>query len=301
MDSRELGLVLAQQLLGIDELHYGWWAEGEAPSFAALAAAQRRHSEVLFDAVASMLPTSTAAIASAPPRALDVGCGAGSVTAAANARGWRCDGLVPAPVLAARARQRLAPWPERRVFECRLEDAAGRVPSNAYDLAWFSESFQYVALDAGLEALRGALAPDAAVVVFDVFARDDAPPGKSPVGGGHRLSEALSAFRRHGFDCVRDEDHSVHMAPNLDLLQGLLRDRLRPAAATLDRFLAHRYRLAWGVLKWAQRHRLEKLERRWGAQRDGATFLRYKTYRLLGFRRSDRRPRPAGAEGFIRR
>ena len=41
MDSRELGLVLAQQLLGIDELHYGWWAEGEAPSFAALAAAQR--------------------------------------------------------------------------------------------------------------------------------------------------------------------------------------------------------------------------------------------------------------------
>ena len=25
MDSREAGLVLAQQLLGIDDLHYGWW------------------------------------------------------------------------------------------------------------------------------------------------------------------------------------------------------------------------------------------------------------------------------------
>lgn len=295
MDSRELGLVLAQQLLGIDDLHYGWWAEGESPCLMALAEAQRRHTGVLLAAADALLRPDVAA-----PRALDVGCGAGSVTAAANARGWRCDGLVPAPALAARARERLAPWPGRRVHECRLEDAAGRVPPNAYDLAWFSESFQYVALDAGLEALRGVLAPDAAVVVFDVFARDDAPPGKSPVGGGHRLSKALEAFRRHGFDCVRDEDHSAHMAPNLDLLQDLLRHRLRPAAATLDRFLAHRHRLAWGVLKWAQRHRLEKLERRWGAPRDGATFLRYKTYRLLSFRRSDGRGPAVGVQNTDR-
>lgn len=280
MDSRELGLVLARHLLDVEDLHYGWWAEGEAPSLAALPAAQRRHSEVLLAAVALMLPAHEAA-----PRVLDVGCGTGALAAMANERGWACDGLVPSAPLAERARAKLAAWPQRQVFECRLEDAAGRVPGGTYGVAYFSESFQYIDLDAGLGALASLLEPGGAVVVFDFFERDDAPAGKAPIGGGHRLSKALAAFQRHGFELMDDVDHSRHAAPNLDLLQNLLRHRLRPAATALDAYLAHRHGLLWRVLKWTQRRSLAKLARRWGESRDAAAFLRWKTYRLLCFRR----------------
>lgn len=300
MDSRELGLVLARHLLDVEDLHYGWWSAGETPTLAGLAVAQRRHAEVLLEAAASMLPAPASAPMSAPapaasphasastgaepPLILDVGCGTGALAARANARGWACDGLLPSAALAARARQALAPWPARRVFECRLEDALGVVPAATYELAWFSESFQYVEPDAGLRALSTVLKPGAAVLVFDVFARDDAPPGKAPIGGGHRLSIALEAFRRHGFALLDDADHSAHLAPNLDLLQSLLRDRLRPSAAALDAYLLARHGLLWRGFKWLQRRRLAKLSRRWGETRDAATFLRYKTYRLLRFR-----------------
>lgn len=285
MDSRELGLVLARLLLDVEDLHYGWWAEGDAPSLAGLADAQRRHSELLLDAVAGLLriPTSFAADVDAP-RVLDIGCGTGALAAKANQRGWACDGLVPSALLADWARTRLAEWPQRRVLECRLEDAGDHTSPDTYDAAYFSESFQYVDLDAGLRALATLLKPSAAVVVFDAFARDDAPPGKAPIGGGHRLSTALEAFRRHGFELIDDVDHSPHLAPNLDLLQALLRDRLRPSAMALDAYLMAQHGLLWRGFKWLQRRRLDKLDSRWGTSREAATFLRWKSYRLQRFR-----------------
>ena len=267
MDSRELGLLLARHLLDVEDLHYGWWAAGEAPTLARLPEAQRRHSDVMLDAVASMLPIASLSSANVDaPRVLD-------------------DGLVPAAALASRARDALARWPQRRVFDCRLEDAGDHVPARAYDATYFSESFQYVDLDAGLRALSALLKPEGVVVVFDVFARDDAPPGKAPIGGGHRLAAALDAFRRHGFGLIDDVDHSAHLAPNLDLLQTLLRDRVRPSAAALDAYLGAQHGPLWRLLKWTQRRRLAKLSQRWGESRDAATFLRWKTYRLLRFRR----------------
>ena len=286
MDSRELGLLLARHLLDVEDLHYGWWAAGEAPTLARLPEAQRRHSDVMLDAVASMLPIASLSSANVDaPRVLDVGCGTGALAAKANERGWACDGLVPAAALASRARDALARWPQRRVFDCRLEDAGDHVPARAYDATYFSESFQYVDLDAGLRALSALLKPEGVVVVFDVFARDDAPPGKAPIGGGHRLAAALDAFRRHGFGLIDDVDHSAHLAPNLDLLQTLLRDRVRPSAAALDAYLGAQHGPLWRLLKWTQRRRLAKLSQRWGESRDAATFLRWKTYRLLRFRR----------------
>ena len=48
MDSKEFGLVAAQQLFQVQDLHYGFWEEGEIPSIANIHEAQDNHTLFLF-------------------------------------------------------------------------------------------------------------------------------------------------------------------------------------------------------------------------------------------------------------
>ena len=47
MGSKELGLVLGQQLLGVDDLHYGLWDENLPLSLGNLADAQQRYTDMI--------------------------------------------------------------------------------------------------------------------------------------------------------------------------------------------------------------------------------------------------------------
>ena len=47
MSSRELGLVLAQQILGVEDLHYGLWDADLELSLGNIARAQQRYTEML--------------------------------------------------------------------------------------------------------------------------------------------------------------------------------------------------------------------------------------------------------------
>jgi hypothetical protein len=51
MSSRELGLLLAQQLLDVEDLHYGLWDADLPVSLSSLAAAQQRYSDRLLDLI----------------------------------------------------------------------------------------------------------------------------------------------------------------------------------------------------------------------------------------------------------
>ena len=73
MSSRELGLILAQQLLDVEDLHYGLWESDLDLTLGNLAIAQQRYSDLLLDTAAGLL-------AHLPrPRILDVGCGTGVI------------------------------------------------------------------------------------------------------------------------------------------------------------------------------------------------------------------------------
>ncbi|MFO0010713.1 MAG: SAM-dependent methyltransferase, partial [Betaproteobacteria bacterium] len=95
-DSRELGLVLARQLLAVDDLHYGLWPPGLEVGLGNLAHAQQLYNDQLLQAIGAT-----------PQRVLDIGCGTGTLLVQLLQAGHDAAGLSPSASLNADVRRRL--------------------------------------------------------------------------------------------------------------------------------------------------------------------------------------------------
>ena len=280
MDSKELGLVLARQLLEVDDLHYGLWDPALELSFANLRIAQQRYNDLLI----SRLPQSAPGV-----RVLDVGCGTGHLMELLRERGYLPDGVVPSAALAQAARERLArqPAPPARLFECRFEDLPADC-RQAYDVVLFSESFQYMNVPVSLGVARRVLRPGGSILICDYFKTDahgDGGPGDKSMGGGHLLRTFREQVAQTPFEQVEDLDITARVSPNLKLVNDALMLKAKPALLTIARFLEDNYpKLYWVVRRLANR-RLKKIEYKYFSNlRTPEMFERYKTYRLLRYR-----------------
>jgi hypothetical protein len=74
MGSRELGLVLAQQLLDVEDLHYGLWEGDLELSLGNLVQAQQRYSEMLIATLPLRARRRCACSTSAAARAICSAC-----------------------------------------------------------------------------------------------------------------------------------------------------------------------------------------------------------------------------------
>ena len=74
MDSKEFGLVAAQQLFQIEDLHYGFWDLDEEINLSNWKVAQERHTEFLFNYIKSNIDSKESS------KILDIGCGVGVTT-----------------------------------------------------------------------------------------------------------------------------------------------------------------------------------------------------------------------------
>ena len=84
---------------------------------------------------------------------------------------------------------------------------------------------------------------------------------------------------------LRDEDLTSRVSPNLDLVNDFLMHRARPAALTLHRYLSGNYPMTTRLALRLFRRKIEKLNYKYFCgHRCGATFERYKRYRLLVYR-----------------
>ena len=276
MHSRELGLVLAHQLFGVEDLHFGLWDADLELRPGNLAKAQQRYSELVLGA----LPPP-------PARVLDIGCGTGHLLAQLLERGYAADGVIPSPGLARVVRERLAARPGAavRLFECKLEDIALAETSGRYDAALFSESFQYIPMDASLRIAYALLRPGGVMVISDFFKTErhrQGGPGDRSFGGGHAWQEFRSKIDATAFRLLREEDLTQRVSPNLDLINDLLLHRIKPASETLGRYLSDSH----PVISWIARRLLAKKLAKahykyFSGHRNRETFERYKTYRLL--------------------
>jgi len=106
MSSRELGLVLAQQILGVEDLHYGLWEADLELSLGNIALAQQHYTEMLLALMDELLADHPA------PRILDVGCGTGHMLQLMIERGYAVDAVNPSAALNKLVRERLAALPQ---------------------------------------------------------------------------------------------------------------------------------------------------------------------------------------------
>lgn len=279
LESRELGLVLAQQLFSVGDLHYGLWDEGLAPTLTNLPVAQQRYTDFLLGAIQAVAPH--------PARVLDVGCGTGGLLVALRRIGYEVEGVSPAPGLTRLARERLdgAGHSNVRVFECKFEDFPHTERSRAYDVVMFSESFQYIGLRTALERIEQVLRPGGHLIICDFFksaAHGDGGAADGTFGGGHPITSFYETLAKSPFAIVRDENITDRVAPTLAIADEILMNRLLPASETLSRYLEARRPWLYRAARLFTRRKLEKVRVKYfNGHRTPATFLRYKTYHLI--------------------
>ena len=281
MHSRELGLVLAKQLLDVEDLHYGLWDADLELKLGNLAIAQQRYNEMLI----AQLPKPDGGI-----QVLDIGCGAGHLLRQLLDRGYRADGVIPARDLAEAVRRRLAGHTgyRSRLFECRLEELPLEECRRRYDVALFSESFQYIPLSASLPRLQEILRPGGLLVISDFFkteALGDGAAGDRSFGGGHPLEEFYASMKQTSFVLLKNEDITRRVSPNLELVNDLLVNRIKPATLTIGRYIEGRYPLLARLAIRLLRKKLDRMNYKYfSGHRSKEVFERYKTYRLLVYR-----------------
>ncbi len=298
MGSKELGLVLGQQLLGVDDLHYGLWEDDLTLSLSNLAEAQQRYTDMIVTALPSVEGGNT--------RVIDIGCGTGHILAQLINRGFLADGLVPAPKLAEQVRTRLgkcfAPSGKLagdkkagRLFEATFEQFPMDEHSGYYDAALFSESYQYIPMSASFPILAHIVKPGGLVVICDFFKTEhdgDGQPGDKSFGGGHRMDQFYAELGKHPFTLLRDEDITKQVSPNIKLVDETLTQKLIPAGQTINRYLTDNYPKTYGLIKKLFNLFLGKKLRKqkykyFSGHRTQAVFERYKTYRLIILKRDD--------------
>ena len=284
MSTRELGLVLAQQLLDVEDLHYGLWDAELALTLTNVPIAQQRYTTLLLDLLARMLAGVNR------PHILDVGCGTGQMMVQMLERGYEVDAVNPSAHLNAQVRERLAGINATapRLFETVFESLPTEAQHHQYDLLLFSESFQYIPLPEFFANSTRLIKPDGRVVICDFFktaAHGDGESGDRSFSGGHILAEFYQRVSRSGFEIEQDEDLTKRVSPNIALLDEWLTARLVPAAGSVDQFLQGAYPKTTGLVKWLLRRKLARARFKYlSGNRTQAVFEKYKSYRLIVLR-----------------
>ncbi len=280
MHSRELGLLLARQLLDVEDLHYGLWDPDLELKLGNLATAQQRYNDMLI----AQLPRPERDV-----RVIDIGCGTGQLLRQMLDRGYSADGVIPSKDLGEAVRRKLADRSGYRswIFEGRFEDFPVAECRRRYDVTLFSESFQYISPSVSLPILQAILKPGGLLLISDFF-KNDAPESASldpGFGGGHPLKDFYASMKRTPFVLVKDEDITRRVSPNMELVNDLLMKRIKPATLTIGRYVEGRYPLLARLALRLLRKKLDRVNHKYfSGHRSREVFERYKTYRLLLYR-----------------
>jgi len=265
----DIGLAVGRFFLNTEDLHYGYWPNGEGTTVKNFARAQENHSKLIMDHI----PEGT-------NRILDVGSGSGNLALKLLNKGYGVDCVVPSEFLAEQVQAKLGD--ESKIHICSFEQM---LPTETYDLILFSESFQYVRMGESLHKVLDMLSSNGHLLICDFFRRD--VPGKSPMGGGHSWQGFQDTISTLPFHQVTDLDISQETAPTIDLLAQFNKEVLTPIAEMSGAYLQDNYPRLTALLQWKFKKRIEKIRRIYlSGEVNGESFKEFKTYHLLLYQRT---------------
>ena len=275
----DIGLVIGRFFMGSEDLHYGYWPNGKDASVQNFAHAQNSHSELIMNQIHENINY-----------ILDVGGGSGNLALKLINNGYRVDCVIPSAFLAEQAKTKLGN--ESVIHICGFE----QMPSTkTYDLIIFSESFQYVKMKKSLQKIENMTSPNGHLLICDFFRRD--LPEKSPIGGGHSWQGFKDTISTLPFQQVTDLDISIETAPTIDLLDQFCQDVLMPISEMSGSYLHYNYPYLTAMLNWKLKKRIEKIRRTYlSGELNGESFKKFKTYRLLLYKRKSKGVEPDGIE-----
>lgn len=270
VDSKEVGLVAGLNLisffLGTRDLHYGLWGDDLEVRIQNLPVAQKRYTDFLL----SHVPEGTR-------RILDVGCGAGGVATELLANGYQVEGVSPSLLLSEAAKQQAGD--QFVIHQGRFEDVSFD-EQEKFDLVMFSESFQYISLQTVLEDAKQCLKPGGHILICDFF-RTGAP-GKSVIGGGHRITSFRDAVEKSDLEVLVDKDITRETAPNLDIVNQMIRDLFLPTARLIGYSFESNHPWLARLFRWKYQKKIRKINRKYlSGEHNGEKFALHKVYRLL--------------------
>jgi len=271
----DIGLAFSKFLTGKENLHYGLWSPEWDVCAANIGRAQEAYTAKLFE----LLP-------SKPIRILDIGGGAGETAKKLLALGHSVDIVIPSAFLAERCRENA---PDATVHELMFEDFES---DQKFDLCLFSESFQYIPMDASLPKCKSLLAEDGMVIVSDCFRTNaffDRTDENAIVGGGHGYQDFRDLVAAQNLDVLFDEDITDQVAPSVDVEQEMF-NVLGYAISRVDAGLATSRPLLRGALAkitglFLSQRRRERLDQRLNQKnRSAENFSHFNRYIMMKFR-----------------
>lgn len=273
VDAQELalasGFLLGRHFFGFRDMHYGVWPAELNVSIHNLVQAQSNYSDLLL----AQIPPGVKSI-------LDVGCGAGGLAQRLIDAGYEVACVSPSPFLTKIAKERLGT--QAWFYECRLEEIQTR---RRYELILFSESLQYIPLKKARAQALELVVPNGHVLISDYF-RTDAP-GKSPLSGGHRLSDFYDVFSQPPLEVEIDQDITDQTAPTLKVINDAMMDAVHPIWQMTQQTLHSSYPWISSLALRLLRRKIEKIERKhFSGARSPENFSTYKSYRMVRFKRT---------------
>lgn len=262
-----LGLVLGRFAIGMDDLHYGYWAEDLPLIPANLPVAQARYTEELIKDI----PPGVKSI-------LDVGCGAGNTARKLLDLGYEVVCLSPNAWLNDVAQA--AVGDRAKVYLSKFEDFE---LDRTFDLILFSESFLFMKADQALAKAEAMLNPGGYVIISDIFKVPS--DQKSPIGGGQDIRRYQALMAESRFELLKDTDMTAQIAPTFDLLSRAYQEAVAPAYALILAKIEAANPWVMKFVRWKWRKKFQRYEEKhFSGKRDGAHFRRHKSYRRMLYR-----------------
>ena len=143
--------------------------------------------------------------------------------------------------------------------------------------------------------IRDSISSVGHLLICDFFRRD--VPGKSPMGGGHSWQGFKDTISTLPLQQVTELDISEETAPTIDLLDQFCQDVLMPISEMSGSYLQYKYPYLTKLLNWKLKKRIEKIRSTYlSGELNGDSFKKFKTYRLLLYKRKIDGVEPDGIE-----